>query len=123
MGSLANNVIMKAPLVLLTILVLVFASSSGYLGYLYLEEKNKPSVEVEVPLDSFPIRTSNGDFTYSGFEVKWEFKYTYFEDHLHYANLLLGTLRYDNEGRYRPTSPLIIQNHSTLRTPNETYKV
>jgi hypothetical protein len=39
---------MKAPLVLLTILVLVFASSSGYLGFLYLEEKNKPPVEVEV---------------------------------------------------------------------------
>ena len=42
---------------------------------------------------------------------------------LHYANLHLGNLAYDSEGRFRPTSPLTIQNPSTHRTLNESNKV
>lgn len=37
---------------------------------------------------------------------------------LHYANLLLGTLRYDNEGRYRPTAYIAPHYPKSLDTQN-----
>jgi len=37
---------------------------------------------------------------------------------LHYANLLLGTLRYDSEGRYQPTAYIAPYYPKPLDTPN-----